>query len=231
VDTTPTQSMSLSDVPVGGSQPDAHLCLPELAAVADHELAAWVRAMADTRSEQALAQLYAHTIDRVHSVVRRFIRDEALVEEVCADVFYQAWVQAQRFDTSRGPVMAWLLNTARSRALDAWRKQSVNPVVADDDLVEQAQAWIHARSSAECYEDLRLAQAVHQALKQVSPAARQMIALAFFQGLTHSEISAHLAVPLGTVKTTIRRALLSLRDALQTHLSVTALKALSIAQE
>jgi RNA polymerase sigma factor (sigma-70 family) len=194
-------------------------------------LAQWVQAIAATRSQDALGKLYEHCIARVHSLVRRYLRDEALVEEICADVFYQVWMQAERFDADRGPVMAWLLNMARSRALDAWRRQNSNPVIADDDLLEQAQAWLSTDASDDALHLRRIQQAVQQALAQVSPSARQMIALAFFQGLSHSEISAHLQTPLGTVKTTIRRALLSLRDTLQPHMNPTSWQLPDVAEE
>ena len=167
-------------------------------------------------AEQAFGLLYDHTAVRVHAMVRRFVHDDAAAQEVTEDVFFSAWTQAGRFDAQRGSVLAWLLTMARSKALDAWRQHAARLVHFDsdmtDDLLAQASAEgtpLDLLSAADKHH------AVHAALAQVPAGARQMLSLAFFQGLTHSEISEHLNTPLGTVKTTLRRALLSLRASLQ----------------
>jgi RNA polymerase sigma factor (sigma-70 family) len=168
------------------------------------------------QAERALGLLYDHTVQRVHALVRRFVHEDSAAQEVTEDVFYQAWLQSSRFDATRGSVMAWLLTIARSRALDAWRKHSAQPVSFDSDAADEALAHTTVLDSPF---DLLAAtdtrHALHAALAEVSPTARQMISLAFFQGLTQQEISVHLHTPLGTVKTTLRRALISLREQLQ----------------
>jgi RNA polymerase sigma factor (sigma-70 family) len=204
---------------------------------AQAQLALWVQAMAlcvgagaagahDPRAsaqraqaERALGQLYDHTVQRVHALVRRFVHEDSAAQEVTEDVFYQAWLQSPRFDSARGTVMAWLLTMARSRALDAWRKHSAQLVSFDSDAADE----LLAQTSGPCTPfDLLSAtdtrHALHAALAEVPSVARQMISLAFFQGLTQQQISDHLQTPLGTVKTTLRRALLSLREHLQTSL-------------
>ncbi len=189
----------------------------------DAQLPDWVAAMAAAgqarpQAERAWTQLYDCTVQRVHAMVRRFVHEDSAAQEVTEDVMYQAWVQAGRFDASRGNVMAWLLTMARSRALDAWRKHSAAVVSYDSEVAEAALAQkTHAITPVDLLSAMDRQHALHAALALVSPAARQMISLAFFQGLTHSEISAHMHTPVGTVKTTIRRALLSLREHLQTH--------------
>jgi RNA polymerase sigma factor (sigma-70 family) len=198
---------------------------------AQAQLALWVQTMAScvgagadamapqqrVQAERALGLLYDHTVQRVHALVRRFVHEDSAAQEVTEDVFYQAWLQSPRFDTARGSVMAWLLTMARSRALDAWRKHSAQLVSFDSDAVDELLAQTSALDSPF---DLLAAtdtrHALHAALADVSPTARQMISLAFFQGLTQQEISEHLHTPLGTVKTTLRRALISLREHLQT---------------
>jgi RNA polymerase sigma factor (sigma-70 family) len=200
---------------------------------AQAQLALWVQAMAwcvgagadavapqqRGQAERALGQLYDHTVQRVHAMVRRFVHEDSAAQEVTEDVFYQAWLQSPRFDSARGTVMAWLLTMARSRALDAWRKHSAQLVSFDSDAADE----LLAQTSGPCSPlDLLAAtdtrHALHAALAEVPSVARQMISLAFFQGLTQQEISDHLQTPLGTVKTTLRRALLSLREHLQTSL-------------
>lgn len=180
-----------------------------------HELAANTRA----RAEHAFSVLYDHTVQRVHALVRRYVKDEGAAQEVTEDVFFMAWRQAARFDVTRGNPIAWLLTIARSKALDAWRQNTAKLVHFDSDATDDllAQASAPDGTPQDLLEAVDQKNVLHSALAQVSPAARQMISLAFFQGLTHSEISEHLKLPLGTVKTTLRRALLSMREILQMH--------------
>lgn len=172
-----------------------------------------------TNAERAFSVLYDQTVQRVHAVVRRYVKDEGEAQEVTEDVFFMAWSQAHRFDATRGSVLAWLMTIARSKALDAWRQQAARWVHFDSNVADDELAQLQAPGTpSDILQAVDQQHAVHAALQAVSPAARQMISLAFFQGLTHSEISTHLQTPLGTVKTTIRRALTSMRDALQERL-------------
>jgi RNA polymerase sigma factor (sigma-70 family) len=211
-------------------------------AAAQAQLALWVQAMAlcvgasntgahdphapvqpaqadRTQAERALGQLYDHAVQRVHALVRRFVHEDGAAQEVTEDVFYQAWLQSPRFDSARGSVMAWLLTMARSRALDAWRKHSAQWVSFDSDAADELLADTRAQGTPfDMLAATDTRHALHTALAAVSPTARQMISLAFFQGLTQQEISEHMHTPLGTVKTTLRRALISLREHLRSSL-------------
>jgi RNA polymerase sigma factor (sigma-70 family) len=170
------------------------------------------------RAEAALSRLYDVAVQRVHALVRRFVHDEAAAQEVTQDVFFQAWTQCARFEAARGCVMAWLLTMARSRALDAWRKHAANPVVFDGELAQVHSAHdVAAGSPMDWLDETDTRCVLHAALQTVSAPARQMLSLAFFQGMTHGEIAEHLPAPLGTVKTTIRRALAQLRAHLAQH--------------
>jgi RNA polymerase sigma factor (sigma-70 family) len=169
-------------------------------------------------AEHAFSVLYDHTVQRVHALVKRYVKDDSAAQEVTEDVFFMAWSQAARFDVTRGNPIAWLLTIARSKALDAWRQQAAQKVHFDSDATDDLLAETSAQGTPlDLLEAVDQKNALHAALAQVSPAARQMLSLAFFQGLTHSEISEHLTTPLGTVKTTLRRALLSMREILQTQ--------------
>lgn len=166
--------------------------------------------------ERALEHLYDATIRRVYSLVRRFCADEASAQDVTQEVYLQAWSQAARFDADRGAAIAWLLNIARSRALDAWRKASNSPVMLNSGIADVAASMlIDTRQPIDFLSATDDKAALHSALQRLPAATRQMLSLAFFQDMSHGEISAHLALPLGTVKSTIRRALLSLRERLQ----------------
>jgi RNA polymerase sigma factor (sigma-70 family) len=169
-----------------------------------------------TSAELAFSELYDATVHRVFCLVQRFIRDEGRAQEITADVFHQAWLQASRFDASRGNVMAWLLIMARSKSLDACRQQAANRVTFDSEIAEAALAELsHNETPLDILLSTDRNTSLYLALKKIAPSARQMIGLAFYQGLTHSEISEHMKMPLGTVKTVIRRALLDLRQDLK----------------
>jgi RNA polymerase sigma factor (sigma-70 family) len=169
-----------------------------------------------TSAELAFSELYDATVQRVFCMVRRFIRDEGRAQEITADVFHQAWLQAARFDANRGNVVAWLLVMARSKSLDACRRQAANRVTFDSEMTEALLAEVnHIETPLDILLSVDRNTSLHLALEKIVPLARQMIGLAFYQGFTHSEISEHMKMPLGTVKTVIRRALLELREELK----------------
>ncbi len=194
-----------------------------VAAAADEpQLRAWVTAIVrqDAAGEQALAALYTALSGRVFSLALRFTRDVGLAEEVTEDTFWQIWRQAPRFDPSRGPAIAWVLMMARSRALDATRAKNRDAAVPlGDEVMELAQAQhaeqhLDAADPSDLLGQVQSNSKLHRALEALEPLPRQLIALAFFRGLTHEEIAEQLTLPLGTVKSHIRRTLTALRGVL-----------------
>lgn len=183
---------------------------------ADAHMQALVTAIA-AHDEQALADLYEATLNRVYGVALRITRNAQAAEEVSEDVYWQVWREAPRFDAQRGNVIAWLLTIARSRALDYLRK-------ADDaELCEEPEALLFDEPSREGDpQDLLAATQnnlkLNQALQQLEPVQRQLVAMAFFRGLTHEEIATFSDMALGTVKSHIRRALKQLHDVLEDDL-------------
>lgn len=188
---------------------------PRAAPAADeHQLAQWMLAVS-AQDERALAALYDATFTRVFGLVRRIVRDAALAEEVVADAYFQVWRQALRFDPARGKALTWLLAIARSRALDALRREVRFQHETVDE--EGAEATRSDEASADELLDLARHQAALQhALLGLGAQPRQLVALAFFRGLSHEEIAQQTRLPLGTVKSQIRRALESLRQVLGT---------------
>jgi len=185
-----------------------------LRAVADDaRLRGWIALIAHHRDEQALAQLYDATVSRVHALVLQIVRRPAWAEEVVEDAYYQVWRQALRFDPERGRAMTWLLGMARSRALDALRRERrfVHEVLDADSLPEAAAAACTLDAVVDTTRDHAH---LHSALATLGAPARQLVALAFLRGLSHEEIAVQTALPLGTVKSHIRRALLTLREQL-----------------
>ena len=178
-------------------------------AASDGQLARWIEAIVN-QDDRALAALYDATFTRVFGLVQRIVRNTAMAEEVVEDAYFQVWRQAVRFDPARGKAMTWLLAMARSRAIDALRREARFRHEALDD----AAAPEFASKAAPVDELLDLARHrsdLHQALMLLGAEPRQLLSLAFFRGLSHEEIAEVTQLPLGTVKSQIRRALLSLR--------------------
>lgn len=165
------------------------------------------------KDQQALADLYDRTSGRVYGLALRIARSEALAEEIAGDVFLQIWKTAANYSAERGHPMAWLMVITRSRALDALRR--VDPAQAHPEPETLAEAQDGGDDPQNLLSALQEGSALHAAIAGLPAVQRQLLALAFFQGMTHSEIAAHVAIPLGTVKTHVRRALQSLRSALE----------------
>lgn len=178
----------------------------------DGQLEAWIAAIVD-HDERALLALYEATLSRVYGLVLRLVRRSQLAEEVAEDVYFQVWRQAPRFDPARGRPLTWLLGMARSRAIDAIRREArFQHEELDDDV-----APVSAPAAESGDELLAVAQGhaeLHRALLLLKPQPRQLVALAFFNGLSHEEIASQTHLPLGTVKSQIRRALITLRESL-----------------
>ncbi len=178
----------------------------------NRRLAALVARVAagDTR---ALEQLYGACIGRVYAVAFRIVRVHEAAEEVAEDTFVQAWRTARTYDPARGGPLAWLLTIARSRALDHLRRDEPFEAHPDPDALRGAGEG--AGDPLDLLAAFRDHRRLGEALRALQPGQRQLIALAFFRGLTHQEIAAQARLPLGTVKTSIRRGLATLRAALE----------------
>jgi RNA polymerase sigma-70 factor, ECF subfamily len=161
----------------------------------------------------ALAELYDRHGRVVYSLALRIVRDQRDAEEVVQDVFAQAWRQSGRYAAGRGSVIAWLMTLTRSRAIDRLRGRRARPDATGDStaVLEISDA---AASADEQLDWAAQAGRVRAALEALPLLQRVAIELAFYEGLTHTEIATRLEEPLGTVKTRIRQGLLKLRDQL-----------------
>lgn len=178
----------------------------------DAELAAWLERVV-ARDERALTALYDATLPRVYGLVLRIVHSHALAEEVVEDTYFQVWRQAVRYDPTRGRALAWVLAMARSRAIDTLRREAR---FAHDSLDTDSAPELPANlPPADHLLDAARGNALLlQALQQLAAQPRQLVALAFLRGLSHEEIASQTALPLGTVKSQIRRALITLRQVL-----------------
>ena len=166
------------------------------------------------RDESALRAFYERTAGKAYGLALRVVGIAAAAEEVVIDTYHQAWREAHRYDAARGAPIAWLLMMCRSRALDALRGR--DPALSHEDPASLVLDGDRPREQdpLDLLSAIEAHTALHGALAELSAPQRQMVALAFFRGMTHEEIAAHAALPLGTVKSQIRRALGTLRRVL-----------------
>jgi RNA polymerase sigma-70 factor (ECF subfamily) len=164
------------------------------------------------QDEQALAALYDRLCGPVYSLALRITRNVASAEEVLQDVFWQVWREAPRFDGERGSVTSWVLTIARSRALDAARRRMRTPQ-AQASLPQEMDEYLPSHDAGP--EDLLFAaqqgSRLKAALEGLDPLRRQLVSLSFYRDLTHQEISEQTGLPLGTVKSHLRRSIATLR--------------------
>lgn len=166
-----------------------------------------------TGDTDALARLYDGTASLVYGLALRILGDVENAEEITEDVYLQVWRQAARYDASRGGAVGWLLTLARSRAIDRLRaggssRSRQAPFVEALEIPDTAPEPEHTAVASE-----RRA-LVRAALAQLSTEQRQAVELAYFRGMSHSQIAEHLDAPLGTVKTRLRLGMDHLRAAL-----------------
>jgi len=172
---------------------------------------AWI-ARVIGQDEEAFASLYDALVGRVFGLALKITGCVQMAEEVAEDTFWQVWRQAPRFDPDRGTALAWVMTIARSRALDALRAKT--PTESLDDMEALLASLTDGDDPAESAQARQEAVRLHGALASLDAVPRQLVALAFFRGLSHEEIAEQTNLPLGTVKSQIRRALLKLRELL-----------------
>jgi RNA polymerase sigma-70 factor (ECF subfamily) len=194
----------------GGGRPDHD---PARGEDAPEDLAHLVKRM-QQGDEQSLKQLYEATVGKVHALSRAILRNPQDAEENTCETFATAWATAYRFDATRGTVMTWLLVLCRSRAIDKLRRSRHQRATIDVKRLEDLEPVVQA-GPEDWLELLQQGTRAHQALSRLSLQRRQLVGLAFLQGLTHAEIAQHCRLPLGTVKSHLRRALSELRTELQ----------------
>lgn len=162
--------------------------------------------------ESALAELYDLTSKLVFSLIRRIVHDPAIAEELTLDTFLQVWRQARRYDPARSVPKTWLLMMARCRAIDSVRSSKRHRMESFDDLVCVHHAESPEDALAASAERLR----IRSVIESLTPAQRVAIEMAFYAGMTHSEIATKLGKPLGTVKSHIRVGMAHLRKHFKT---------------
>ena len=180
------------------------------APVPEQDWATLVRSMA-AGDQLALHTLYEMAHRMVFTLIMRITANREAAEELTIDVFHDVWRRASRYDAANGTVLGWIMNQARSRAIDRLRFESRQKRSPGDDAEPLAEIAAEPRDALELRAE---AQSLRVALATLTPNERQAIETTFFGGLTHAEAAARLNQPLGTIKTRIRSGLHKLRRAL-----------------
>lgn len=165
------------------------------------------------RDQQAMTALYDKYGRLVYSIIFRIVRDAGVAEDLAQETFFRIWNRVATFDAEKGALEPWVLTVARNRAIDYIRVKSVGRAtdVLGIEALENPRLFTRATATLESVEARR---SVRKALDQLSDSQREVIDLAYFEGLTQTELSERLAKPLGTIKSTVRSALKALRQAM-----------------
>jgi RNA polymerase sigma-70 factor, ECF subfamily len=156
----------------------------------------------------AMAEVFDRYGKLVYSVALRVLKDPGQAEDIMQEIFLQVWRRPEQFAENRGSLGGWLVVLARNRAIDALRRKKPSDSTEDIVLASPGNLASEAEHSA-------LVEKVRKVLASLPPEQQKSMELAFFEGLSHSEIAQRTGDPLGTVKTRIRLALTTLRKAFQ----------------
>jgi RNA polymerase sigma-70 factor, ECF subfamily len=160
------------------------------------------------QDQSAMATLFDRYSRLVYSIALRVLREPSLAEDVMQEVLLQVWRQPGGFVSQRGSLGAWLAVVARNRSIDVLRRRANLQTLEDMVLPEP-------KNMARSVEDVHLMNQVRDVVAQLSGDQQSSLRLAYFEGMTHTEIAEQTGTPLGTVKTRIRSALIAVRKALE----------------
>ncbi|MFO1412596.1 MAG: sigma-70 family RNA polymerase sigma factor [Burkholderiales bacterium] len=166
--------------------------------------------------QAAFAEFYAQTSPHLFGVALRILRSPAAAEEVLQEAYVNVWHHAGAYEVAKSQPLTWLTSIVRNRCLDELRRREIDTVsmTPDDDDAPPFDLPADAPTPAEMLLAGADARSVRACVDALDPGPKQAIALAFYHGLSHSELAAHLREPLGTVKSWVRRGLERLKGCL-----------------
>ena len=164
-------------------------------------------------NERALEELYDATVGKLYALAAAILKSVEDAEEVVCMTYAYAWANASRYDAARGNVLGWLLMLCRSRALDCLRRRQSGVVSAETMSLDNMEA--EGGRPDDILSLMQQRSDVYAALLHLTPERRQLVSLAFLQGMSHQEIADATGMALGTVKSHLRRALAQLREQLE----------------
>lgn len=196
------------------NQPKAETLVSAAPEVTDPDLVQQIAG----RDESALGELFDRYSGLLLALSRRIVTDDSDAEEILQEVFLQVWNQAERYDRARSSVSTWLVLITRSRSIDRLRSRQVKDRTLTALKKENTEIHTSPEGMSSVLLDQRR-QRLRQELKELPTEQRQVLELAFFKGMTQSEIAGSTGIPLGTVKTRTLLAMKKLRRALQAEIS------------
>ena len=164
--------------------------------------------------ERALEELYEATVGKLYALASAILRSAVDTEEIVCETYAYAWANAARFDASRASALGWLLMLCRSRALDRLRQRRTTGSRLEVVALEET-AYAGPEQPFDILSLMQQRSSVYAALSQLTPERRHLVSLAFLRGLSHQEIADATQLPLGTVKSHLRRSLVQLRETLE----------------
>lgn len=164
------------------------------------------------RDQSALTALYTATLAKVYGLALKITRQPSLAEEVVEDTYWQVWQEICRYDAQKCPLLSWMLMICRSRAIDALRKrQKILEVVTETEVADD-EAELSVEAQLIHKQDKH---ALQMAFQSLNATQKQVLHHSFYFGLSHQEIAHVMQLPLGTVKSTIKRAQTLLKNKLK----------------
>jgi RNA polymerase sigma-70 factor (ECF subfamily) len=185
--------------------------LPILLAIRGGEADAALVVRLQRREPQALAELYDRYGRIAYSLILRVVRDTGIAEDLVQETFLRVWNRVQAFDAQKGAVGPWLLAVARNRAIDYLRSAGGRERTVEFEESDHPSLYTDMEPGILASDKARVVKA---AIEKLSSHQRQVIELAYFEGLSQTEMAERMGQPLGTVKTWVRAALKTLRDEL-----------------
>ncbi len=166
--------------------------------------------------QASFAEFYRQTSAHLYGVALRILKDTAAAEEILQEAYVNVWHHAGAYEVAKSQPLTWLTSIVRNRCLDQLRRRELDtvPMTADDDDAPPFDLPGDAPTPAEMLLAGAAARSVRECVDALDAGPKQAIALAFYQGLSHSELAAHLREPLGTVKSWVRRGLERLKSCL-----------------
>jgi len=170
-----------------------------------------VRALKE-RDNQAFSFLYDNYAGALYSIIKQIITDNnELADDVLQEVFINIWRKIETYDQSKGRLFTWMLNIARNASIDTLRSKSYQNSQKNQELPDNVYRAVANQTTQMNVDNIGL----KKVLEKLRPEHRVLVELAYFKGFTHEEIAEMMSIPLGTVKTRIRNALIQLREYLQ----------------
>lgn len=166
------------------------------------------------KDRDAFTTLYDNYTSALYGVVFRIVNDESLAEDILQEVFVKIWKNIAFYDSSKGRLFTWLINVTRNTAIDKYRSQEFRQQAKNQKMDDSVHQVNNAMSVNIKVDHIGLKETV----SQLKPEYVQMIDLLYFQGYTHEEVAKEFNIPLGTVKTRIRSAIMQLRQKLEVNL-------------